>query len=168
MTHDQWVTMATIGASWGLKGWVKVWSSTSPPESLLEHKLFRGDSQTWKGELEVTESKSQGRFLAFKFADCDSREAAERLKGADLQLLRSTLPAAEPGEYYWHELIGLKVTTKTGVELGSIAEMMETGSNDVMVVEGDRRRWVPFIEPDVVLKIDLAEGSCLVDWDPEF
>ena len=160
--------MATIGAPWGLKGWVKVWSSTSPPESLLEHKQFHGDSGTWKGELEVTEAKSQGRFLAFRFAGCDSREAAERLKGAELQLLRSSLPAAEPGEYYWHELIGLKVTTNTGVELGTIVEMMETGSNDVMVVEGDRRRWVPFIEPEVVLKIDLADGSCLVDWDAEF
>ncbi|MBL4623393.1 MAG: 16S rRNA processing protein RimM [Immundisolibacteraceae bacterium] len=160
--------MGTIGAPWGLKGWVKVWSVTSPPESLLEHSQFRGESQNWTGELKVVESKPQGRFLAFKFAGCDNRDAAERLKGAEIQLLRSSLPAPEPGEYYWHDLIGLDVTTREGVPLGQIVEMMETGANDVMVIQGERRRWVPYLEPDVVVEINLTKNSCLVDWDPDF
>ncbi|MBV1961646.1 MAG: ribosome maturation factor RimM [Immundisolibacteraceae bacterium] len=160
--------MGTIGAPWGLKGWVKVWSATSPSESLLEHRQFHGEAQNWSGELTVSESKPQGRFLAFKFSGCDNREAAERLKGAELQLLRASLPAPEPGEYYWHDLIGLDVTTREGVALGQIVEMMETGANDVMVIQGDRRRWVPYLEPEVVIEIDLVKNSCLVDWDAEF
>ncbi len=48
----------------------------------------------------------------------------------------SNLAQLQPGEYYWHELIGMQVVNSTGVSLGKVAEIMPTGSNDVLVVEG--------------------------------
>ena len=52
--------------------------------------------------------------------------------------------------------------------LGTVQSMMETGANDVLVVNGDRERLIPWIEGDVVQTVDLEKGSIVVDWDPEF
>lgn len=90
------------------------------------------------------------------------------MNGVELQISRQTLPETEEGEYYWRDLIGLQVVTVGNVNLGRVIEMLETGSNDVMVVQGDRRRWVPFIIPEVVVEIDLKAQICRVDWDPDF
>ena len=87
------------------------------------------------------------------------------------------LPELPLGEYYWHQLLGLKVITAfAGAELllGSIADMMETGANDVMVVRpfdgcvDDRERLIPYIPELYVLGVDLDAGEIRVDWDPEF
>lgn len=125
-------------------------------------------SRSWQGQLTVEQARPQGRFLAYKFKGFDTPEAAKQLNGVELQVERSALPATEQGEFYWHDLIGLQVITIDNVDLGRVVEMLETGSNDVMVVEGDRRRWVPFILPTVITDIDRINRVCRVDWDPDF
>ena len=77
------------------------------------------------------------------------------------------MPDTEEG-YYWVDLIGLEVVTTEEVMLGTVQSMMETGANDVLVVNGDRERLIPWIEGDVVQTVDLEKGSIVVDWDPEF
>ncbi len=160
--------MATVGAPWGLQGWVKVWSATSPPDNLLVYRQFAGCSRRWQGNLDVEQCKRQGRFLAFKFRGFDNRTDADKLKGIELRVRRDQLPVPEIDEYYWHDLVGLRVETVDGVLYGHIVEMVETGANDVMVVEGDRQRWIPFLIDRVVLEVDLDKRVCKVDWDADF
>jgi 16S rRNA processing protein RimM len=71
-------------------------------------------------------------------------------------------------EFYWADLIGLRVITVGGVDLGRIAQLFETGANDVIVVQGDRERLIPYIWQQVVRDVDLAAGEMRVDWDPDF
>jgi len=78
------------------------------------------------------------------------------------------LPAPAAGEYYWADLVGLKVVTTEGVELGQVEHMMATGANDVMVVKGERERLLPFLPGRFVNEVDLAGGRIVVDWDPDF
>ncbi|MGL6250402.1 MAG: ribosome maturation factor RimM, partial [Billgrantia desiderata] len=108
----------------------------------------------------------------------DSREAAERVAGAEILLPKAELPQLEGDEYYWHQLEGLTVVTREGVVLGRVAYLFETGANDVMVVKGDpqgeppaiddRERLLPFLPDEVIVAVDLAGGTMTVDWDPEF
>jgi 16S rRNA processing protein RimM len=72
------------------------------------------------------------------------------------------------GEYYWIDLIGLRVVTEEGVELGQVERLLETGANDVLVVQGERERLIPFLIGLVVKQIDLTQGLMMVDWDPDF
>ena len=89
--------------------------------------------------------------------------------GSDILVPRSALPeTTAPGEYYWADLIGLNVKTLDGVELGRIEQLFETGANDVIVVQGERERLLPYIWQQVVREVDLDAGRMLVDWDPEF
>jgi len=65
-------------------------------------------------------------------------------------------------------LIGLAVDTDLGVHLGVIQSLMETGSNDVIIVKGERERAIPFLQGEVIINIDLDARKMIVDWDPEF
>ncbi|MCE1731900.1 ribosome maturation factor RimM, partial [Enterobacter hormaechei] len=84
-------------------------------------------------------------------------------------------PDLEEGDYYWKDLIGCQVINTTGYNLGTIHDMMETGSNDVMVIKanlkdafGIKERLVPFLDGQVIKKVDLATKTIEVDWDPGF
>ena len=81
------------------------------------------------------------------------------------------------GEFYWHQLEGLEVFTVDGECLGKVHHLLETGSNDVLVVHAtassidQRERLIPYLPdlPDQVVKgVDLENSRIVVDWDPEF
>jgi 16S rRNA processing protein RimM len=81
---------------------------------------------------------------------------------------RAALPPAEEGTYYWADLIGLRVFTLTGQDLGVVTGLMETGANDVLIVQGERERLVPFVVGPYVRSVRLEAGRIEVDWDPDF
>ena len=81
---------------------------------------------------------------------------------------RGQLAALPNGEYYWADLIGLTVTTLSGVSLGRVIRLLETGANDVLVVQGDRERLIPYVFGVIVRTVDLEAGRMVVDWDPEY
>jgi 16S rRNA processing protein RimM len=78
------------------------------------------------------------------------------------------MPASDDGRWYWMDLIGLQVVTTGGVALGQVSGLLETGANDVLVVQGDRERLVPFVMDQYVKRVDLDAAVIEVDWDPEF
>lgn len=89
--------------------------------------------------------------------------------GADIAVKRSQLSGSmESGEYYWTDLKGLTVINREGVSLGQVDYLFETGSNDVMVLKGERERLVPYIWQQVVLDVDFLKGQMIVDWDMDF
>ena len=93
------------------------------------------------------------------------------MRGFQITVSESDLPTAGEGEFYWRELTGLSVyETKTDSLLGEVSYLLDTGSNDVMVIkpsEGsvdDRERLIPWLLDDVVVSVDVAGGRLLVDW----
>ena len=73
----------------------------------------------------------------------------------------------EDGGFYWADLVGLRVATTCGVDLGEVERMMETGANDVMVVRGELERLIPFLPGTVVQSVDVERGAIVVDWHPD-
>ena len=112
--------------------------------------------------------RGAGTSLAARFPEIEDRDQAALWLGSLISVPSSCLPKLSSGDYYWRDLIGLNVENLQGVALGVIEEMMPTGSNDVMVVVGDRQRLLPYIPGQFVINIDLAAGKMIVDWDPEF
>jgi len=101
--------------------------------------------------------------LILRIEGCEDREAAERFRGTELQI---PTPDAEPlpeGVYYRWQILGLTVKEDTGRLLGTVAEILETGANDVYIVRGDdtRELLLPAIK-DVILEVDLERGQILV------
>jgi 16S rRNA processing protein RimM len=89
------------------------------------------------------------------------------LRGAAVAVPRGQLPQTQPNEYYWADLIGLKVVNGAAQDFGRVARILQTGANDVLVVDGERERLIPFIA-EVVRDVNLASGVIRVDWGADY
>lgn len=117
--------------------------------------------------VKVTGGKQQGNQLIVKLDGCDTPELAKTYANNPIAILREQLPPLPLGEYYWTDLIGLQVINQDGVDFGQVDSLLETGSNDVLVVKGDRQRLIPYTNT-AIQGIDLAKKTITVVWDADF
>jgi len=146
-----------------------VFSYTRPRENIVRYPswyLQCGDG-SWQ-QRKLVEARQHGKGVVALLADCHDRDQAQALNGCEIGITRDALPAAQPGEYYWHDLQGLSVVTVAGEQLGSVDHLIETGANDVLVVKGERERLIPFVMDRVIVQVDLEQGEIRVDWDKDF
>ncbi len=165
---EQHISVGKISGVFGIKGWVKVFSFTDPRENILTYSpwlLKKGDQIK---TVSVVEGQLQGKTIVAQLADIDDRNQAESLMGWDIFITQDQLPKSAKGEYYWSDLIGLQVETIDGIQLGVVNSLLETGANDVIIVQGERERVVPFLQGQTIIKVDLDAGKIIVDWDPDF
>ncbi|WP_369700301.1 ribosome maturation factor RimM [Halomonas sp. I5-271120] len=167
---DQHVVLGKLTSTYGVKGWLKVYSYTSPMDGILDYPEWQLRLDGKLVDRKLAQGRQHGKGLVAQLDGVTSREQAEQLAGAEILLPKQSLPPLEAGEYYWHQLEGLQVTTNDGESLGHVAYLFETGANDVMVVKDadGKERLLPFLPDEVVLEVDLAAGGMTVDWDPEF
>ena len=161
------VVLGCITGPCGTRGWVKVRSSTEPPGNILRYAPWQvGRHGRWS-PIDVVEGRVRGRGVIVRLDGCHDRDGADDFRGCEVAVERSQLPDVEDGEFYWTDLVGLRVATTGGVRLGEVERMMETGANDVMVVRGDVERLIPFLPGTVVQSVDVERGAIVVDWHPD-
>jgi len=171
LPHQDFLNAGQISGVFGVKGWVKIFSFTQPRENILKYSpwLLRKNGQTQTKEIKVTGGQRHGSAVVAELDGITDRDAAAALMGWEILIHRNQLPLTNAGEYYWADLVNLAVETETGIKLGKIDHLLETGANDVLVViDGETERLIPFLQEQTVLKIDLAAGIMIVDWDPDF
>lgn len=161
------VVLGRVSGLFGVRGWVKIHSYTAPRGNILEYREWLlGEPGGWRS-CRVEDGHTQGKGVVAKVEGYDDRDQAASLVGLEIAVARRELPEPAEGEYYWADLIGLRVVNSEGVELGRVDSLLETGANDVLVVQGERQRLIPFTG-QTVLTVDLASGRVTVDWDPDF
>ena len=116
---------------------------------------------------ELKEGKRHGKSVIAYLQGINDRDEASKLLGCNIGIPREDLPEPDQGSYYWSDLEGMKVMHRDGSEIGTVAYVMETGANDVLVTVGDKERLIPFIADKVILDVDLADGVIKVDWEWE-
>lgn len=162
------VQLGRIVGLYGVRGWVKVYSYTDPPENILQLVPWYLRKQGQWREVDRFEGRRHGKGVIARIGDVTDRDQAAGLINIDIAIPRSRLPELPDEEFYWTDLEGLTVVTTTGVTLGVVSHLIETGANDVLVVRNpERERLVPYTDA-VVRTVDLATGTLTVDWDPEF
>lgn len=170
---DRPVVLGHVSGLFGVKGWLKVYSYTRPAFNLLEYEDWLiGRQDAWR-PFRVLDARVQGKTLIAHLASGNNealsdRDAALELIDLEIAVTRDQLPAPEPGEYYWFDLVGLDVVNRDDVPLGRVKAMMETGANDVLVIQGERERLVPFVIGEIIEAVDLDAGRIVADWDPDF
>lgn len=168
------VSLGRIGAPYGIKGWFKLVSYTQPRENILQYRQFTGRLNGRLRALEMDEAKPHGKGLIAHVRGFDTPEDIRLMTGLELMVPLSELPELGGDDYYWHQLVGLLVQNRSGVMLGQVDSLLETGANDVLVVkpcEGsiDRhQRLIPWLPDQVVIKVDLASRQILVDWEADY
>jgi 16S rRNA processing protein RimM len=160
------VPVGRISGVFGVRGWVRIFSYTEPRANVLQYNpwiLRRDDGER---TCAVLDGHEHGAGVVASLDGVGDRDAAAALVGCEVEVDRSQLGPAGPGQYYWADLEGMAVVTTDGVPLGRITRLFATGANDVMVVQGERRYLLPFVHGRVVRQVDEAARAVTVDWDP--
>ena len=158
--------MGRVTGPFGVRGWVKI-QPYGDASGLSAYRPWWVESEGGWVRHELETVQVHGEAVAAKFVGCDDRDRAAGFRGREVAVLRSEFPKPAENEFYWADLVGLRVVNTAGEDLGVVARVFETGANDVLVVEGDRERLIPFIE-SVVQQVDLAGRTIRVDWDLDF
>jgi len=162
------VVMGRITAPFGIKGWVKLQPFTAAPENLTAYpEWWIGSEDAGWQAIRVEQAVAQMGSVVAKLPGCEDRDAAMLYRGRDVAIARSAFPEAAENEFYFADLVGLKVVNEQDEDLGTVSRVFETGANDVLVVEGDRERLIPFTE-QVIRKVDLAGRVIRVDWGADY
>lgn len=157
---DKYYTVGVVTNTHALKGEVKVLSRTDFPETRFKKgsKLFlQMAGQSPIRELVVKSGRPQKNVWILSFEGVGSIADVENWKGMELSVLESQLQTLPEGTYYVHDLVGLRVLTDDGREVGELVEVLSPGANDVYVVKGnlqERDVLLPAI-PECILNVDL-------------
>ncbi len=145
----------------GIRGELKV--EPLSPESILKP----GRVVTVNGQKrQIEHSRASGRLMYLKLAGIDTREAAQALRGAYLQVRERDLDALPEGEYYRFQLIGLAVRALDGRELGRVTDVLSAPENDVYLVSGPAGEvLIPAVD-DVVRNVDVENGAITIEIVP--
>jgi len=157
------VVIGKITGVHGVRGDIKVMPYTQTPKAMADYQPWLIGTQPYH----PAQVRINGKGLIVKLKGCDDRDVAKTLVGTLIEVERKQLPELTTG-YYWSDLAGLTVTTQNGVLLGKISHLFETGANDVMVVNGEKERLIPYRLDEVIISVDLDQGTMVVAWDPSF
>lgn len=155
--------VGVIAGTHGLKGEVKVFPTTDDPERFLDLEEIILSTGREERRLKIRSVKFFKKFVILGFEGLARIEDVERLRGAELLIDRKDAMELAEGEYFIPDLLGLRVVTEEGRELGTIADVIETGANNVYDVqeESGKRILIPAI-PQCIRDVDLENGVMTV------
>ena len=163
------VIMGRVASAHGIRGWVKIQPYTEYLDSLMDYATWWIGTERgpWR-EVAVQQREVHNKTLAALLPDCPDRTAAEKLKGLLIAVPRNSLPEQPDDEYYWSDLIGLAVVNDAGVALGTVANLLETGANQVLSVQGDSGViLIPFVA-SAIKQVDVKNKIIRVDWSADY
>lgn len=166
--------MGRIVAPFGIQGWLKIQVLGDDPLS------WRKMPQWWIGKdpdsqrqedwraVRPNGLRPHGKGVVLAVHEIPDRTAAEAVDGWFLAAPRESLPPPAKDEYYWADLIGLRVFGNAGVALGKVQGLIDTGAHAVLEVEdGEKERLIPFVAA-YVLSVDTGLGEINVAWEADW
>ncbi len=172
MGHSEppYLVVGHLNKAHGTKGEVFVWPLTDHPEGSFSPGviLYLGDEtgnapDPTRTSLVVQSSRPFRRGYLIRLDGVESRDDAEALQG--LYVLRPTeeLEGAEEGEVFYHQLLGMKVVTVGGDEVGEIVEVYELRPADLLEVKGSSKtHFIPFLS-SLVRQVDTETATMIID-----
>lgn len=168
------IVMGRIVAPFGINGWLKIQLLGDDPLSWkrmpawwLGENPDATDLAAWQ-EVVPGGLKLHGKGVVVAVQGLEDRTVAEAYSGWYLAAPRESLPKPGKDEYYWTDLIGLRVIGRADCPLGMVSGLLETGAHDVLQVrDGEVERLIPFVAA-YVGKVDLERGEIQVDWESDW
>ena len=167
------IVLGRAVAPYGLQGWLRVHAFGDDPLAWGRMQNLwvsaTDDTETDKWQVcRLEQVKLHGNGVVVKFKDVSDRNAAERFAPCFIGAPREALPRPPSQEYYWADLLGLRVRNLQDAELGYVDALLESCANQVLVIkEGDRERLIPFVGP-IVRAVELEAKMIRVDWDADW
>jgi len=165
---EDYLVMGQLVGSFGIKGWIKVKLFTEVVETLQNYEewFISSDEKNWS-TFSIESIKINQNRMMVKFEGINDRTTADGYQRYWVGVLKKSLPKLTDNEFYWNDLIGCEVYNTDGFLFGRLTGLIETGANDVFVVEGEKKRLIPYTKM-TVKKIELKQQHIIVDWDESF
>lgn len=155
---NDYFRVGVIANTHGIRGEVKVYPTTDDVTRFKKLKQVILDTGREKMDLEIQSVKFFKNMAILKFKGIDNINDIEKYKGKDLLVTRENAVELEEDEFYLADVLDAKVITDDGEEFGTITDVLETGANDVFVVETKEGKEVLFpVTKECVLDIDTDE-----------
>ena len=176
MADDLPRSMGRLGATFGIKGYLKVQSYTEQPENLFDYSpwFIRRRGEDWR-EVQVETWKPHADGYIIKLHGVDVREEAALLTGSEIGIKRSSLPPASEDEVYLCDLEGCTVIGLNDVVLGVVSRVVDQGAAPLMEVSPSDytkgkgpKRLIPFVKGPIVTALDLGAGKIWVEWGEDY
>ncbi|WP_029891468.1 ribosome maturation factor RimM [Polycyclovorans algicola] len=167
------ITLGHVSGVYGIKGWLRITPQTRPAERILEYRRWWiGDEQGFMSR--VVSHRMQGNGLVVELLGRDEepitdRAIAQTMIGKSISVLRSEMPPLAEGEYYWVDLLGLKVLDEALEPLGVVTDVFSNGAQDVLTVSGeDKTHLIPFVVGPIVVSVSMADRQIVCRWSREW
>jgi len=163
----EWFNVGKIVNTHGIRGEVRVISSTDFPEERYavgnKLSLFKSDSKS-PIVLTVASHRQHKNFDLLTFEGFLTIEMVQGFRDGILKVSENQLSDLEGNEFYFHEIMGCTVYDLEGQEIGEVTDILQTGANDVWTVTPAKGKphYIPYIE-DVVKEIDIDEKKIVID-----
>ena len=160
---EDFFKVGVITSPHGIRGEVKVFPTTDDPARFKKLKEVFLDTGKERIVLHIAQVKLFKQFVMLKFREYDSINEVENLRKKELWISRSQAVPLQKDEYFIADLIGISVELEDGRMLGVLKDVIQTGANDVYVVEctDGREVMIPAIK-DCILSVDVEEGRMVV------
>jgi 16S rRNA processing protein RimM len=166
---DDLVSVGRVAGAYGIKGMVRVVPFNAPESSVLRKVRDWWLSTGLPRAVRAESARVHSDAIVCRIHGVDDRNQAEALKGAEVLVRRSAFPSSADDEVYWTDLIGCRVRTPEGVDLGRVASVDEYGADPVLhLVHGEgQSRLIPFVAAWIV-SVDTSAREIVADWQPDY
>ncbi len=175
--NNKVIVLGFIKSAYGVKGWVKIKSFTSPETNILQYPIWNLKKKGVISKVSIEKKTEHQASIAVKLQNCNDRDQALLYSGSEIFVYEHDLPNLEEDYVYYHQLEGLKVyhlKLEGKNLLGVVSHMFDTAANQVIVTKpttdslDEKERLIPWLTDQVIINIDLNNKVLIVDWDPDF
>jgi 16S rRNA processing protein RimM len=161
---ENFIAIGRVSKPHGVKGEIRI-AYFNPEDTRFfshYHMIFlQGDEGSPQG-YRLISVRPQKRFILAQLEGIRTKEEAEQLRGKVVLIDPAALPSLEGGEYYWHDILGMRVVTDKGSDVGEVMEIVPTGSNDVYVVQKGKKEFLIPATKEVIISIDTEARTMVI------
>jgi 16S rRNA processing protein RimM len=160
---EDFIVIGRISKPHGVKGEVRIdYFNPENPRFFSHYQtiFLQGDEKSLH-PYRLLAVRPHKKFILAQLEGIQSRAEAEQLRGKVVFIDPAELPPLEADEYYWRDILGMRVVSETGENMGTVKEIVSTGSNDVYVVRKEAQEFLIPATKDVIMSIDM-EGRTMV------
>ncbi len=162
---SNYIEIAKFGSSFGIIGQLKVYSYAE--FALNDYSYFYLQNESIKKKLYFIELLQRNKYFLAKIKDCNNIEQTKYYINKSLFVHKEQLEKLNNDEYYWHQLIGLKVKNLQHESLGVIDSLFSVPAHDILVCKKNKRQYlIPYLK-DFILEINLVKNLIIVNWSSD-
>ena len=161
---EDFIVIGRISKPHGVKGEIRIeYFNPDNPQFFSHYQMiFLQGDEISLSPYRVLSVRPHKRFILAQLEGIRTRAEAEQLRGRKVLIDPTELPHPEADEYYWQDILGMRVVSEKGKEVGTVTEIVPTGSNDVYVVQKGAQEFLIPATKDVIMNIDIQARTMII------